>query len=207
VESRRGDCDDISRVLMNLLWSYGLPAKTIYGYLIVPDFNFTTSIGNFTYVFINGGPHAFTAAYLPALRSWVSLDMLAGSYIFYPFIVDGVSLESDVNETAVKEVEDLHRSIAGGQVFLLLESESQLPEQEVERIAVELAKIYLKFDVASETVRQIQQNTSTTLVEGVNNATTTSTGILKESRNHVMIVVAALVTILVVSALLVLRRK
>jgi len=209
VESRRGDCDDISRVLMNLLWSYGLPAKIIYGYLVVPNFNFTTSIGNFTYVFINGGPHAFTAAYLPALRSWVSLDMLAGSYIFYPFIVDGVSLESDVNETAVKEVEDLHRSISGGQVFLMLESESQLSEQEVERVAVELAKTYLKFKpgVDSETTQQIQQNTSTTPVEVVNNARTHSTGILVEGHNHIMIVVAALAAILIVSALLVLRRK
>jgi len=209
VESRRGDCDDISRVLMNLLWSYGLPAKMIYGYLFVPNFNFTTSISNFTYVFINGGPHAFTAAYLPALRLWVSLDMLAGSYIFYPFIVDSVSLVGDVNETDVKEVEDLHRSIAGGQVFLMLESESHLSEQEAERIAIELAKTYLKFrfDAVSETAQQTQQNTSTTLVDGVSSATTSPTGILGKSSSYVMIAVVALVTILVLSALLVLRRK
>jgi len=209
VESRRGDCDDISRVLMNLLWSYGLPAKIIYGYLVVPSFNFTTSIGNFTYVFINGGPHAFTAAYLPALRSWVSLDMLAGSYIFYPFIVDGISLVSDVNETAVKEVEDLHRSIAGGQVFLMLVSESQLSEQEVERIAVELAKTYLKFksDGISETARQIQPNTSTTLVEEIGSVTASPTGVLRKSSSYVMFAVVALAVILVVLALLVLRRK
>lgn len=123
IESRRGDCDDMSRVLVELLNYYGIPATIVYGYTFIEGFNITLPVENVTYGFISNGPHAFTLAYIPGI-GWISLDFLAGSFIDRVFIVENYGRETTVPGEAVKSFLELHRAINATQVIAVLSEDS-----------------------------------------------------------------------------------
>lgn len=102
IEHRTGDCDDMSRVLLNLLWSYGIPAKMEYSYVYL-SFNATFNIEGSYLTFVNAGPHAYVVAYIPTL-GWVSLDFLAGALIRYPSIITGETTDTNVTSGEVEEI-------------------------------------------------------------------------------------------------------
>jgi len=100
VNKHQGDCDDMSRVLMNLLWYYGIPAKMEYGYVYLP-LNMTMPIEGSYMRFLNAGPHAYTLMYVPTV-GWVSLDFLAGALLNNPSLVEGESLIAKVTKTQLE---------------------------------------------------------------------------------------------------------
>lgn len=118
IRERKGDCDDMSRVLVELLNSYGIPALIASGYDVIWQ-NFNITLGNFRYMFYNNGPHGFAMAYLEGV-GWVSLDLLAYSMIEYPFIFEVVYRETAVNQTKVGEFVELHHKIWGSQALIAL---------------------------------------------------------------------------------------
>ncbi|MEL9908436.1 MAG: transglutaminase-like domain-containing protein [Desulfurococcus sp.] len=122
IESRQGDCDDMSRVLVELLSYYNIPAVIGYGYVYIPDLRLETNLGNVTYYYAYNGPHAFVLAYIPGL-GWVSLDFLAGSLLEYPFVFEGYTRGTIVNESEVQEVVDFHKKISATQVFIVVDEE------------------------------------------------------------------------------------
>ncbi|MEM2481853.1 MAG: transglutaminase family protein [Candidatus Nezhaarchaeales archaeon] len=125
VDTRRGDCDDMSRVLVELLSTYNIPAVISIGYVYVSNFNFTVPIENVTYRYVNCGPHAFVMAYIPS-EGWLSLDFLAFTLLAHPFICEGYSRETTVEEELVQEYLSLHRSLNATQVMMILSEEDLL---------------------------------------------------------------------------------
>jgi len=102
VNRHQGDCDDMSRVLMNLLWYYGIPAKMEYSYVYLP-LNITMPVEGSYVRFVNAGPHAYTLIYVPTV-GWVSLDFLAGARLNNPSLVEGESLTAEVTEKQLKHI-------------------------------------------------------------------------------------------------------
>lgn len=125
IDARRGDCDDMSRVLVELLSAYDIPAVTSIGYVYVSDFNITMPIENVTYKYVNCGPHAFAMAYIPG-EGWFSLDFLALTFLAHPFVFEGYSRETTVEEKRVQEYLSLHRSLNATQVIVVLREEEML---------------------------------------------------------------------------------
>jgi len=121
VEIKEGDCDDMSRILLSLLWYYGIPATIAYGFVAIPGYTANYTIGSFTYVFSNGGPHAFVLAYVTDY-GWLSLDLLAGSLLVYPVAIWGLSSKVLVERGEVEEAEELHRAIVGRQLIASLDA-------------------------------------------------------------------------------------
>jgi len=119
VSRKEGDCDDMSRLLLILLWSYDIPALMLLGFVSVPDFSMRSTLGNFEYVFLGGGPHAFVNAYIQGY-GWLSLDFLAGSLLIYPFVVWDLSKDIEVSPESVEEFLELHESISGKQLIATL---------------------------------------------------------------------------------------
>ncbi len=99
----QGDCDDMSRVLINLLWYYGIPAKIVYGYVYLPPLNLTMSLMGSYMRFVNAGPHAFIMAYIPPI-GWMSVDFLAGSLLSNPVVIQGVNLKGSVTKKDIKQI-------------------------------------------------------------------------------------------------------
>ncbi|MEM4487309.1 MAG: transglutaminase-like domain-containing protein [Desulfurococcaceae archaeon] len=120
IDTRRGDCDDMSRVLVELLSYFGIPSVIVWGYVYIHSFNYTSPVENVTYKFINNGPHAFVMAYIAGM-GWVSLDWLAGSLLTYPFIVEDYSRETAVVNEAIVEFVELHKEINATQIFVVLD--------------------------------------------------------------------------------------
>jgi len=110
VEMRVGDCDDMSRVLLNLLWCYGVPAKIEYGYVYVP-LNITLPVRRAHVIFKDNGPHAYVVAYIPPI-GWVSLDLLAGARIFRPVLVTGYTVQGEVKREAIEGFIEFHEEHA-----------------------------------------------------------------------------------------------
>ena len=137
IESRRGDCDDMSRILVELLNAYGIPAIMVGGYTYIQGLNLTQPIENVTYKYVNGGPHAFVMAYVPS-DGWISLDLLARSLLGNPFAFEGYGRETKVEREAVEELLGLHRSINATQVFVLM-NEREFEELLGEPVALEKA--------------------------------------------------------------------
>ncbi|MDW8010162.1 MAG: transglutaminase domain-containing protein, partial [Sulfolobales archaeon] len=119
LRSREGDCDDMSRLLAALLWSYGVPTVIAYGYVAIPGFHMRSSIGGFEYVFSEGGPHAFVLAYVPR-HGWISLDFLAGSLLTNSFVFWGTTTKVEVTREVVREVEEFHAKLSGRQFMAIL---------------------------------------------------------------------------------------
>jgi len=72
IKDRKGDCDDISRILVNLLHYYGIPAVMVSGYVFINGFEISIPLENVTYVFNNNGPHAYVMAYLLDMAGYLS---------------------------------------------------------------------------------------------------------------------------------------
>ncbi|MGB9827683.1 MAG: transglutaminase-like domain-containing protein [Thermosphaera sp.] len=125
IQTRQGDCDDMSRILVELLSYYGIPSTIAYGYVYIPDARFERfemPVENVTYIFRYNGPHAFVLTYIPGYE-WISVDLLAGSIWYYPFLFEGESVETTVNESDVEQMIDLHRSINGSQLIAVFHQE------------------------------------------------------------------------------------
>lgn len=120
VKLRKGDCDDMSRVLTELLWHFYIPAMMMYGFV---ELNFSRAfeirIGNFSFVSPDLAPHAFVVAYLPPF-GWLSIDLLAGSYITNPFIATALTMSTRVNETEAKNFVRMLESIRGTYLALAI---------------------------------------------------------------------------------------
>jgi len=96
VKTRRGDCDDMSRVLTEMLWSYAVPAQMAYGLVLINMSRpYRVSFEGLRASFIDAGPHAFVVSYLPPL-GWSSLDLLAGSLLTHPFIFIEITMNTHV---------------------------------------------------------------------------------------------------------------
>lgn len=119
VEERKGDCDDMSRLLVALLWSYGIPAVIVHGFTSIPDFSMRSTLGTLEYIFERGGPHAFVLAYVPSY-GWLSLDFLAGSLLTRPVVIWGTTKNIEVSRRDVEEVVELHRAIVGKQFMTVI---------------------------------------------------------------------------------------
>jgi transglutaminase-like putative cysteine protease len=142
IELRSGDCDDMSRVLVSLLYHYKVPALIAYGYVYIEDFKISFPVENVTYVFINNGPHAFTMAYVPGYE-WVSIDFLAGSLLLHPFIFEGYTISTDVAKEAVASYLELHRAINATQIIGVY-SEEELARELRGEITVESVLSYIE---------------------------------------------------------------
>ncbi len=150
VRTRRGDCDDMSRVLTELLWYYDIPALMLYGYVLLNlSKPFAGSLGGVTFVMPDTGPHAFVVAYIPPF-GWLSLDLLAGSYIVYPFIIVEVTNNTRVSKEEVREFIELCSTMRGTEIAFALPSsaiervseETGIPTLEVLRMLVRFASSY-----------------------------------------------------------------
>jgi len=120
IRTRQGDCDDMSRVLVELLNYYGIPSIIVSGYVYIDSLEFNMQIRNVTYVYMNGGPHAFAMAYIPGL-GWISLDFLAGSLLSNPFIIEGYTRDTSTpSEEEVEEFYGLHSALKAVQVIATL---------------------------------------------------------------------------------------
>lgn len=122
VDSRRGDCDDLTRVLASMLYHYNIPAVQASGYLYVKGLNITIPVEKAKYVFLNNGPHAFLYAYIPGY-GWLSTDFLAGSMLVYPFIFESYTTIIEVPREEVEEFLELHRKLNATQVFAVFSEE------------------------------------------------------------------------------------
>ena len=158
VKSRKGDCDDMSRVLVELLNYYNIPAVIINGYTVIENFNYTIPVENVTYKFINNGPHAFTAVYVQGL-GWISIDLLAGSLIIYPFVIEEYTRETHVPSEAVENFIELHRAINATQVIAVF-TENTIRNTIGENITLNAVYEYFK-GVVEELAKGRQEYTTT----------------------------------------------
>jgi len=164
IDTRQGDCDDLSRILVELLNYYGIPAVIASGYVYIGNLDLSEEIGNTTYIFIGNGPHAFVLAYIPGL-GWVSLDFLASSLIVYPFIFEGYTRETVVNESLVGEVIDFHRKLSAIQIFTVMDEYNYtklLTESSNMTLAIEK---YFDEEVEKHRGNTTQTTSQTTTVE------------------------------------------
>ncbi len=120
IKTGRGDCDDMSRVLTELLWSYGIPALIGEGYVVLKVKKpLVSRYGLVTKDLTNLGPHAFVIAYLPGI-GWSSIDLLASSLLFYPFIFLNVTNDTSVPRGIAKEFNRVMHSIDAYEVVLAI---------------------------------------------------------------------------------------
>jgi len=160
IELRSGDCDDMSRVLVSLLYHYKVPALIAYGYVYIENFKISLPVENVTYVFINNGPHAFTMAYVPGYE-WMSIDFLAGSLLLHPFIFEGYTTSTDVAKEAVSSYLELHRAINATQIIGVY-SEEELTRELRGEITVESALSYIGRLLGLEVVNETSTTSPTT---------------------------------------------
>ncbi len=124
IEKKEGDCDDMSRILINLLWALGIPAKIEYGYVYLP-WTDVFNVGESYIKFKDAGPHAWVAAYIPPL-GWVSLDFLAGARLVYPAIITGSSTEGTVSKEEVEETLEFNIKVKYAE-YVAVHPASKLP--------------------------------------------------------------------------------
>jgi hypothetical protein len=148
----------MSRVLVELLNYYNIPAVIVNGYTVIENFNYTIPVENVTYKFINNGPHAFTAVYVLGV-GWISVDLLAGSLIVYPFIVEEYTRETSVPSEAVESFIELHRAINATQVIAVF-TEGTIKNTIGENITLSTVYEYFK-QVVKEVVKEKQEHTTT----------------------------------------------
>ena len=173
IETRRGDCDDMSRILINLLWSYRIPAKIVNGYIYL-NYTEDSKLGNSIYLFRNAGPHAFVMAYLPPL-GWISLDLLAGSFIIFPFVIERETMFTNITEKEVKEVIEFHTNYTFVQLMEILDKE------EFERLTENGSKIWkIRAMVEDEIMEHVIKKEEKTVTETVTYTRTITTEIPKE---------------------------
>ncbi|MEM0014583.1 MAG: transglutaminase-like domain-containing protein [Zestosphaera sp.] len=105
LEKWKGDCDDMSRVLLNLLWYYGVPAKIQYGYVYIESFDYLSDFYGSLTRFVNAGPHAYVVSYVPNV-GWVSVDLLAWARLIYPTLITGETTYANMSVEELKAIED-----------------------------------------------------------------------------------------------------
>ncbi len=125
IENREGDCDDMSRVLLNILWFYGIPAKIQYGYVYLP-YNETVNLEGSLMNLVNAGPHGYVKMYIPQI-GWISLDFLAGSEISRPVLITGESVKTNVTEEDVENITESMKELLYAEIIMAYE-EGELPE-------------------------------------------------------------------------------
>lgn len=130
LETGEGDCDDMSRILLNLLWHYGVPAKIQYGYVYLRGFDYESEVYGSLTRFINIGPHAYVMIYVSDV-GWVSVDFLAYARLVHPTLVTGESTYTNVSEEDVSAIEEEHAT------FRYLEL---IEVHEVDKVPRELAR-------------------------------------------------------------------
>lgn len=168
VQKKQGDCDDMSRVLVDLLRSYGIPALIAYGYVFIKaDWleHYVVPVENVTYIIHYAGPHAFTIAYVPGY-GWIPLDLLAGSMLVYPFIFEVFSTNTSVNMTAVNEFRNMSRRINGIQLIAILDSNEYLEILNYSKDPIEAISTYVNMSMNLTIVtekRGVKNNTTTTI--------------------------------------------
>ncbi len=116
IDERIGDCDDMSRALIALLWSYGIPAVMAVGYVVLWNLTYTVPVESTLYVFHNSGPHAFVLAYSPD-TGWIPIDFLAGSLTSNLFVFEGYTTQVRVNKTEVQQFKNVSKEIKAVQIF------------------------------------------------------------------------------------------
>ncbi len=161
IESRQGDCDDMSRILVELLNAYEIPAIMVGGHTYIQGLNLTQPIENVTYKYVNGGPHAFVMAYVPG-EGWISLDFLARSLLANPFVFEGYGRETRVEGELVEEVLRLHRSLNATQAFVLM-SEGEFEKMLGEPVTLGKAMRLFQQVAGVEGVGGLKEPTATTL--------------------------------------------
>ena len=173
IEKRIGDCDDMARALIALLWSFGIPAVMAYGYVVIQNFNFSVPVEKTLYVFHNMGPHAFALAYIPGY-GWLSLDLLAYSLIYNPFVFEGWTTQVIVNQTAVKQFKNLSKQILGVQIFYALTPLQLMLIKNFTKFVLSLYKPYIaKYE---EEARNFGAPRTVTTTTHTKTSTATSTG-------------------------------
>ncbi len=168
LERREGDCDDMSRILLSLLWYYGVPAKIQYGYVYL-KFDYVTDVYGSLTRFINAGPHAYVVVYVPTV-GWVSVDLLAWARLYYPTLITGESTYSNVTSEDLEEVERFYTSFKYLELIEIHES-SKLPE--------DLMRDLISEDLFSRLERMFSEtpqetNTTTTATSPLTETTTTT---------------------------------
>jgi len=170
LERREGDCDDMSRILLSLLWHYGIPAKIQYGYVYL-KFDYVTNVYGSLTRFINAGPHAYVVIYVPTV-GWVSVDLLAWARLYYPTLITGESTYSNVTSEDLEEVEKFYTSFKYLELIEMHES-SKLPE--------DLVRDLMSGDLFGRLERMFSEapqetNTTTTATNPLTETTTTAPG-------------------------------
>ncbi|MEO3993163.1 MAG: transglutaminase family protein [Desulfurococcaceae archaeon TW002] len=125
LEKREGDCDDKSRILLSMLWHYGVPAKIQYGYVYL-KFDYVADVYGSLTRFINAGPHAYVVIYVPTV-GWVSVDFLAWARLHHPALITGESTYSSVTNEDLEEVKKFYTSFKYLELIEVHES-SKLPD-------------------------------------------------------------------------------
>jgi len=210
VDSRRGDCDDLTRVLASMLYHYNIPAVQASGYLYVKGFNITIPVEKAKYTFLNNGPHAFLYAYIPGY-GWLSTDFLAGSMLVYPFIFESYTTIIEVPRERVKEFLELHRKLKATQVFAVFsEEEYKSLFSGGELLEKALLFLYSKAGynnttttpTETRTTQPLETPTTNTLSEYTNNTPTQTTGLPKFKFTTTLMVALGFIILLVILLLL-----
>ncbi len=175
IKEKKGDCDDMSRVLVDLLRSYGIPALVAYGYVVIESKwleHYVVPVENTTYIFHYAGPHAFTIAYVPGL-GWMPIDLLAGSMIVYPFIFENFTASTDVNKTAVEEFKNMSRKLIAIQLIAALSEDEYRKILNYSSNPIEAISLYVNKTIGIINATNVT-TTTTTMITQTQEATTTT---------------------------------
>ena len=210
VDSRRGDCDDLTRVLASMLYHYNIPAVQASGYLYVKGLNITIPVEKAKYIFLNNGPHAFLYAYIPGY-GWLSTDFLAGSMLVYPFIFESYTTIIEVPREEVEEFLELHRKLNATQVFAVFsEEEYKSLFSGGELLEKALLFLYSKAGYNTTTTTPIETRTTqpfetpatNTFSEYTNNTPTLTTGLPKFKFSTILMIALGFIVLLVILLLM-----
>lgn len=210
VDSRRGDCDDLTRVLASMLYHYNIPAVQASGYLYVKGLNITIPVEKTKYIFLNNGPHAFLYAYIPGY-GWLSTDFLAGSMLVYPFIFESYTTIIEVPRERVEEFLELHRKLNATQVFAVFsEEEYKSLFNGGELLEKALLFLYSKAGyntttttpTETRTTQPVEIPTTSTRSEYTNNTPTLTTGLPKFKFSTILMVALGFIVLLVILLLI-----
>lgn len=220
IQTRHGDCDDMSRVLVELLSYYGIPSTIGYGYVYIPlegYERFVMPVENVTYIFRYNGPHAFTLVYIPGYE-WISIDLLAGSIWYYPFLFEGESVETTVNESDVEQMIDLHRSINGSQLIAVFDQD-EFKEMFGAEANPSLVEVFINETILgststthpiqpeTETTQPAQPPPSTTTAIPTSTTTTQTTESTRTPTTNALVTVLALIVLVLIVIFIISLRK
>lgn len=210
LEERRGDCDDMSRILLNLLWYYGVPAKMQYGYVYVHAFDYLSDVYGSLTRFINAGPHAYVVIYVLDV-GWVSVDLLAWARLINPTLITGESTYANVSAEDIEAIENEYSAFKYIELVEIHKA-SNIPNTLTE--AVSNRNLYQRLDELVKWTPQTTENVTATPTTSTTPTTATTTetvdsstqsGTLATTRNTdpsnellpIVLTLAALLTLLI----------